>query len=338
MAIRKFAHGGDIKGFAKELRCSTEEIIDLSSNINFIKPTLSIDFNSLDISSYPNYDELYRVIANNYHIKEDQMELFNGGSSGIFSFFQFLNLRTCTIYSPAYLEYKKAAINFGYKLHMINRFDNFEESPTPHSLVVFVNPSTPDGMLYDIKKLLDKWYRLRCTVIVDESFLEFTDGKSAIEYLEEYPNLYILKSMTKFYSSAGIRLGAIISNEENIKSLKTKEPAWKISQFDSLYIQEVLRDTTFKQQAKEQNDLNREKLFTLLSSCSLFETVFPSSANFFLVKLQELTASEFQEELKPYKILIRDCSNFDFLDESFVRIAVKSLEDIKLLEKALKQL
>ena len=221
---------------------------------------------------------------------------------------------------------------------MINRFDNFEESPTPHSLVVFVNPSTPDGSYYDIEKLLKRWYSLRCTVLIDESFLEFTDDKSAIEYLEEYPNLHVLKSMTKFYSSAGIRLGAIISNEENIKKLKAKEPAWKISQFDSLYIQEVLKDTTFKQQAKEQNNLNREKLFTLLSSCSLFETVFPSSANFFLVKLQELTASEFQEELKPYKILIRDCSNFDFLDESFVRTAVKSLEDIKLLEKALKQL
>ena len=109
MAIKKFAHGGDIKGFAKELRCDLDEIIDLSSNINFIKPTLSIDFNSLDISAYPNYDELYRVIANNYHIKEVQLELFNGGSSGIFSLFQCLKLRTCTIYSSAYLEYKKAA-------------------------------------------------------------------------------------------------------------------------------------------------------------------------------------------------------------------------------------
>jgi threonine-phosphate decarboxylase len=271
--LKTFQHGGAVEVFAKELGCEISEIIDLSSNINFIKPKIKCDFSSLDISSYPTYGTLYKAIADNYKVQVEQLELFNGGSSGIFSLFQFLNCKTCTIYSPAYLEYKKAALTFGYKLHLINRFENLDEAPTPNSLIIFVNPSTPDGAYYDIKPLVKKWHKLNCTVLIDESFLDFTDEKSAIKYLDSYPNLYILKSMTKFYSSAGIRIGAIISNSQNIKKLKEKEPAWKISQFDSHYIQEALKDHEFKGYAKKHNDTNRALLQNILQDCSLFEKV-----------------------------------------------------------------
>lgn len=58
--------------------------------------------------------------------KASQIELFNGGSSAIFTLFSHLNLKTCTIYSPAYLEYKKASLNFGYELNTINRFERYK--------------------------------------------------------------------------------------------------------------------------------------------------------------------------------------------------------------------
>ena len=64
--------------------------------------------------------------------------------------------------------------------------------------------------------------------------------------------------------------------------------------------------------------------------------MYNTTANYFLVKLNRLKATELQELLKPYKIMVRDCSNFDFLDESYVRIAVKSKQTIKQLQKALK--
>ncbi len=85
-------------------------------------------------------------------------------------------------------------------------------------MVVFVNPSTPDGKYYDIKNLMQKWIKKRCTVLIDESFLEFTKNKSDLKYLKEYKNLYILKSMTKFYSCAGVRVATLISTKENIKN------------------------------------------------------------------------------------------------------------------------
>jgi threonine-phosphate decarboxylase len=341
MSLKEFEHGGQVELFAKQLDCSVDDIIELSSNINFIKPKINIDFNTLDISAYPTYDKLYDAISQNYNIKPSQLELFNGGSNAIFTLFRFLDLKKCTIYSPAYLEYKKASKTFGYSLNHINRFEDILEQSKDiedGSLVVFVNPSTPDGMLYDIDELMNIWIEKNCTVFIDESFLDFTDATSCSSYIEKYDRLYILKSMTKFYSSAGIRVGCIVSTSNNIKNLRQNEPAWKISQFDSTYLQAALSDDSFKAIAKEQNNINRDKLKYILDSSSLFEYVSNSKANYFLVKLKKLKAKQFQELLKPYKIMVRDCSNFDCLDDSYVRIAVKDNGSIIILNKAIKEL
>ena len=336
--MKTFEHGGQIEKFAFDLGCSVSEIIDLSSNINFVKPQINIDFNTLDISSYPTYDKLYEQIALNYGVEPSQIELFNGGSSAIFSLFKHLNLESCNIYSPAYLEYKKASLNFGYKLNLINRFENIDVEVKKNSLVIFVNPSTPDGKYYDLEELMQKWIENSCTILIDESFLDFCDKPSAIKYLETYDKLYILKSMTKFYSSAGIRVGTIVSTQQNIEKLKEFEPMWKLSQFDSNYLQAALDDKLFKNLSKELNVKNKVELENILKESDLIEEIFESSANYLLVKLSILNAKEFQELLKPYKIMLRDCSNFDYLNERFVRIAVKSSSANEIFKKALKEI
>ena len=336
--MKTFEHGGQIEKFAFDLGCSVSEIIDLSSNINFIKPQINIDFNTLDISSYPTYDKLYEKISSNYGVKSSQIELFNGGSSAIFTLFRHLALETCTIYSPAYLEYKKAALNFGYELNTINRFENINENVKENSLVIFVNPSTPDGKYYDVEELIQTWIKKSCTILIDESFLDFCDKPSSIKYLETYDKLYILKSMTKFYSSAGIRVGTIVSTKQNVEKLKRFEPMWKLSQFDSNYLQAALDDKLFKNISKAINIKNKIELENILKNSTLVEEIFESSANYLLVKLANLNAKEFQEKLKPYKIMVRDCSNFDYLDDRFVRIAVKSSSANETLKKALQEI
>jgi len=336
--MKTFEHGGQIEKFAFDLGCKVSEVIDLSSNINFIKPQINIDFNTLDISSYPTYDKLYEKIASNYGVETSQIELFNGGSSAIFTLFKHLALETCTIYSPAYLEYKKASLNFGYELNTINRFENIKEDVKENSLVIFVNPSTPDGKYYDVEELMQTWIKKSCTILIDESFLDFCDKPSAIKYLKTYDKLYILKSMTKFYSSAGIRVGTIVSTKENIEKLKEFEPMWKLSLFDSNYLQAALDDKLFKNLSKEINLKNKIELENILKNSSLVEEIFESSANYLLVKLKNLSAKEFQELLKPYKIMVRDCSNFDYLNSSHVRIAVKSSSANETLQKALKEI
>ncbi len=333
--MKKFEHGGDIESFAKKAKCKIEEIIDLSSNINFLKPKLDIDFNKLSISSYPNYEKLYKTIAKHYKVKKSNLELFNGASSAIFSLFDTLGLKECFIYSPAYLEYKKAARVFNYKINLIDRFENKNQKIKKASLIVFINPSTPDGKYYNLEELLKLWIKKECTILVDESFLEFTNKKSITKYINEYDKLYILKSMTKFYSCAGVRVGTIISSKNNIKKLREKEPLWKLSTYDMNYILEVLKDKKFVNKTIEKNNKNKAYLQELLSSYSFIEKVYKSDANFLLVKLKNINSKTLQNHLKKYKIMIRDCSNFDFLDSSFVRVAVKNKASIKALKYAL---
>ncbi len=333
--MNQYSHGGQVETFADQLGCKVEEIIDLSSNINFIKPTINVDFNELDISSYPIYEKLYKSISTNYKIKPNQLELYNGGSSAIFTLFRHLNLKHCTIYSPAYLEYKKAATIFKYKISHINRLNILDQIVDENSFVIFVNPSTPDGQLYSLDELMQYWISQNCTILIDESFLDFTNGESMIKYINEYDKLYILKSMTKFYSSAGIRVGSLVSNEKNIEKLKQNEPMWKLSTFDSHYLQEALKDKTFKNISKSINAKNSVFLENILKESNLFSEVLNSNANYILTKLKDKTAQQLQEHLKAYKILIRDCSNFDFLDNSYVRFAVKSEKQLKILQQAL---
>jgi len=330
-----FKHGGDVNGFAKDLKCDISEVIDLSSNINFITPDKNIDFNKINISSYPTYNELYQNIANLYKINNSELELFNGASSAIFSLFRFFDTRLCYLYSPAYLEYKKAAVTFDYQLELVNRFVELDKDIEENSLVVFVNPSTPDGSFYDIDALLSKWMEKNCTILIDESFIEFTSQKSSIEYIKKYDKLFILKSLTKFYSCAGVRIGSVISSAKNIEKIKRYEPMWKISEFDMNYINEVIKDKKFPKISKAVNITNKEYLVKIFKEFKYTNHIFDSSANFVLVQLKNIKAQEFQELLKPYKIMIRDCSNFDFLDDEFVRIAVKSTKNLEKLKKAL---
>ncbi len=324
---REFAHGGDTEAFKKEY--NLKRVIDLSSNINFLKPKIEVDFNSLEISSYPNYDKLYRQISKHFSVKKSQIELYNGGSSAIFRLFEVLKPKHCTIYSPAYLEYKRVAKSLHVRVELLNRFENLYKELKRGTFVVFVNPSTPDGRCYDLHRLFEIWKRADATVLIDESFLEFCDKKSAVEELRRYEKLYILKSMTKFYSSAGVRVGVLISNKKNIKNLRRMEPLWKLSSFDVAYLGEVLRDEEFAEKTKKKIRKNRKFLEKTLKKTGRFEKIYKSEANFLLAKLKNSTAKEFQKEIAKNGIMVRDCSNFDFLDERFVRIAVKSKRDIR---------
>ncbi len=333
--MKTYEQEKDIQSFAKSISCKVEEVIDLSSNINFIKPDINYDFNSLEISSYPKYDKLYKAMANHYNIHEKELELYNGRSSVIFTLFRHLNLTHCTIYSPSYLEYKKACSIYKYNYTLINRLEKLDVSIEKNSFVIFLNPSSPDGTLYDLEKLLEYWQKQNATVLIDESFLDFSEGESATKYIQKYENLYILKSMVKFYGIAGIRVGAIVSNRLNIQELRKFESLWKLSYFDSMYLQEVLKDKKFIKVAKAINVKNKIYLEKILQGSSLVEYVFHSSTNFILVKLKNYTAKKLQEDLKKYKIMIKDCSNFDFLDESFIQISVKSQSDLTALKEAL---
>ena len=334
--LSKMSHGGDIYLAAKLAKCSPADIIDFSSNINPTRPHIDLNIQYDDFVAYADssYSQLKDTLAEKYALWREQIGLFNGASSAIFALFEQLDFSEVTLYAPIYGEYKKAAEKLNKKINLINRFAQTWEKPMANSLVIFVNPSTPDGSYYDLDKLLQEWAQLNCTVIIDESFIEFSDKASFRQKIKENKKLFIIQSFTKFYACAGLRVGAVFSHEENIKRLHT--PIWHLSSIDVKLLSRLLGDNGHKKRSLDNLNALTLRLEKILNASKLFDEVFASSANYVLVKTPQ--ALSLQEQLLGHKILVRNCLNFDFLGKDYLRFAVKDELALDALQKALNAL
>ncbi len=313
-------HGANIYKYAKKLECKSNKIIDFSSNINFYNPKTNIKLTNSLLVKYPNtnYPKLKKAISKNYDIKTSQIALFNGATTAIVELIKSLKQKRVYLYAPLYGEYEKAAKN--KKIIKINRFKNIYKKPKQNSIVIFVNPSTPDGKYYNLDKLFGMWKKKNCTIICDESFLEFESLKSLRDQIKTYKKLYILQSFSKFYGCAGVRIGAVFSDKTNIKKLKT--PLWNISAFDALFLKLRLKDKHFKKLSKQLHKKQKQQLYKILKKSNLFDKIYKSDTNFMLTKSKK--AKKIFNHLLKHKILTRDCASFDFLSSHYLRFGVKN--------------
>ncbi len=327
-------HGANIYKYAKELACEPEEIIDFSSNINLYQPDIEYKPDSKIVARYPDssYSDFRAFLADKYRLQKNQIALFNGATSAIHSLFASLKRKNVFLYAPLYGEYEKAALENKKNIYKINRIEDETQAPLEESIVVFVNPSTPEGTYYDnIKELLEKWIELECTIIIDESFLEFEVLVSMREEINNYKRLYIVQSFSKFYSCAGVRVGAIFSHKKNIKKLKT--PLWQLSSLDVAFLQERLADEAFIQKSRELHKEQKEELHSILTASELFDEIVASDANFILTYSSR--GEEIFEKLLAEKILVRKCASFEYLSNNWLRVAVKDKKAHENLKKIL---
>jgi len=331
-------HGGNIHAFAQQWQCETTDITDFSANINPYQAVSLPLCSTVDYHAYadPDYTLLKQALYQRYPLLVGQdIEPFNGASAAIFALLRFLNPSHASLYAPLYLEYPRLLTQQACPITWVNRLDslNTVHTEVPRgSVVIFVNPSTPDGQYYPLESLLEAWAARDCTVIIDESFLDFSGLPSAMAYLATYPKLYIIKSLTKFYGCAGVRVGFIAGQDLN--DLRTHEPAWKLSSFDMYYIQQALKNQLFIQQTQQETKDYRQQLHTILANTGLFKTLYPSHCNFLLTQLAQISIEQLEQQLHAHKILVRSCHNFHFLDSSFVRFAVKSPQALATLQQA----
>jgi threonine-phosphate decarboxylase len=327
-------HGGNIYRFAKQLGCLPEQVLDFSANIN---PKQAVDLSCLQdiaLTPYadPDYSLLKKAIHQRYPIPDGvDIELFNGASAAIFALLRRLQPKDLVLYTPLYGEYAHIAGELDCIVYNINRFNGVMADIPEHSTVIFVNPSTPDGQLYGLQDLLTKWQAANCTIIIDESFLDFCEADSVAEHIAYYDKLYVIKSLSKFYGCAGIRIGFVWAATAVIKELQRFEPAWKLSSLDMAYMQRALANTAFIEQTRKQTAQLRALLHQALQDPGLFDKIYPGQANFLLARLANLDGYQLQEQLEPSRILIRVCDNFEGLDQSHVRFAVKDEQAIARL-------
>ncbi|ADN08137.1 aminotransferase class I/II-fold pyridoxal phosphate-dependent enzyme [Sulfurimonas autotrophica] len=325
-------HGANIYKYAEQLGCNSDEIIDFSSNINLYRPQTALHVNNAALTKYADssYKELKTVIAKKYALKKSQIALYNGATAAIYALLDSLKQKKVTLYAPLYGEYEKAALQSKKDIYKINRIENIDNEVSKNSIIIFVNPSTPEGSFYELEALFTQWKKKKCTIILDESFLEFEKHPSFRNMIEKYKKLYIIQSFSKFYSCAGLRIGAVFSNKKNIKKLKA--PLWNISSLDVEFLQERLGDEAFVEKSLELHTIQKQELLNILKNSGLFEQIVHSDANFILA--QSSKAQEIFTHLLEYKILVRTCQSFDYLDENWLRFALKDTDSHKQLQEA----
>lgn len=208
--------------------------------------------------------------------------------------------------------------------------------------VVIINPNNPDGGYHsanDLQSVLEKLRGVE-TVIVDESFSHFVGRniKSVAPLIKKYPNLVVIKSLSKDFGIAGLRLGYGIMSESRVSTLLERGYLWNVSGFGEYFLDLLNRKDFLRgyEQARLKAIEERDEFFAELSNIRGI-TVYPSKANAFLVELLEGTkASDLMVRLLVrYGIYVRDCYDKVGLKGEFIRVASRRREENKKLIQAL---
>jgi threonine-phosphate decarboxylase len=357
---RFMSHGGDVWGFARKYRVPLEKVLDFSGPINFLGPSPkaveAVKKYARLIRFYPdpNPVELRKEIAKyvGHGVDEANIILGNGSIELIYIITEALPCGfKAVIPVPSFTEYEKAALRVGGEPIFVKLPDDFDldvesvkKAVTKDTRIVSIcNPHSPSGTLYSRNNILDlvEFCRKKNIIVsIDENYIEFSEKEqdtTLAGYVKKYENLFVIRSVTKFYGMPGIRFGYGIATEGLIDTLQTVRQPWSINSLAGYVTLAAFKDIEFIKNAKLTIAKERAKFAEMLCEISGLH-VFPSVTNFLLVKilLKKVTATILRDELAKEGLLIRDCSTFVGLDNSYFRVTVRASRENKRLIKNLK--
>jgi len=344
-------HGGDIWSVARERDLQRGEVLDFSSNVNPLGPSLkaleAIKTSSWQIPLYPDSDStsLKEAVAQYIGgITAENVIVGNGSSELIYIFAEsFVDGGTeILIPTPTFGEYEKAAKKMGGKINFLSPAPDFElrskdllNKVSSKTRIVFLcNPNNPTSTLIsseDILEIAEETLQRDILVFIDEDFMEFVYGKrrfSLADKVRTYGNILVLRSFTKAFGLTGLRVGYGVACRDIIEVLSKVKIPWNVNCLGQAAAAAALRDLEYLKRTEKL--IEEEKVFLLneLSRVGGFR-VFPANANFIFVDIRRsgLTASRLKEKMLEHGILIRDCSSFTGLDGYYIRIAIRTRQE-----------
>jgi threonine-phosphate decarboxylase len=358
---RRFvSHGGDVWGFSRKYGIPLKHLIDFSAPINFLgaspKAVETIKKFADIVKFYPDPNplELKREICEYVgRVDPDNIILGNGSTELIYMIPEFFSPNFKAIIPvPSFTEYEKATLRVHGEPIFVKLPEDFslnlesiKKVVTSDTRIVFVcNPHSPSGTLYDkqtILELADFCHKNKIVACIDENYIEFSESGencTVAPYVNKYDNLFVIRSLTKFYAMPGIRIGYAIADQDFIGALQDVRQPWSVNSLAVLAARAALKDTEFIEKTKSSIAREKAQLARMLKEISVLQ-VFPSETNFLLVKIlyKKTTSTALRESLAKEGILIRDCSTFVGLDDSYFRVTVRSSEENLKLVKALKE-
>ncbi len=202
-------------------------------------------------------------------------------------------------------------------------------------LLFVCSPNNPSGNLLDMEKIKFLLSTFHGLIIVDEAYIDFTDYSGFLPLLGEYNNLVVLQTLSKAWGLAGIRLGMCFAHPEVIHILNKIKPPYNINTMTQSVAMENLLEEGRKNAWVVEIKKQRELLKLNLLKTSVVQKVYPSDANFLLVKVAN--APKIYQELVHRGIIVRDRSSV-VLCENGLRITVGTANENSKLLEALHQL
>jgi histidinol-phosphate aminotransferase len=294
--------------------------------------------------------EIKKKIADLERIKTEEVFIGNGSDEAVDLLFRIFcepKRDNALICPPTYGMYevlaeindvkvKKANLTADFQLNISEIERQIGENT---KIVFFCSPNNPTGNSLNRMEILNFAENFKGIVVIDEAYIHFSGEKSLVREIRNFPNLVVLQTFSKAWGLAGLRVGLAFANEEIIRFFNKVKPPYNVSAIAQKAVLKALKNYEKVAETVEKIILEREKLAKKLAQFSFVKKVYPSDANFILVKT--IDASSIYQFLLGDGIVVRN-RDFDELCEGCLRITVgtadensKLLESLKKYEKSI---
>jgi threonine-phosphate decarboxylase len=296
----------------------------------------------------PECKELKKGLSRYLRVGQECISVGNGAMEIIYWFTQAFAKSRVVVPAPTFCEYELASRKAGAEVTFVPmrnfdlEADEIIEKAKGVDAIFICNPNNPTGRLAtrQIRKIIE-YVDSTTKILLDECFVELVDEPSAnsiIGKIEEFGNLVIVRSLTKSFGLAGLRVGYSICSASLAEELAANRIPWNVNGLAQAAGIAALSDRKHLEKARAVVKKERKFLYDAVRRLKSFSPL-ESDANYFLIELKgRRNSTQFRDELlKKTGVLVRDCSTFTGMGSQHIRVAVKSHKENLRLLKALEE-
>ena len=341
---------------AADFGLKKEDIIKLGSNENPWGPSPkaveAIKNEIKSINRYPESQlhELVSEIAEYSNVKDSQVIIGGDGADEIIDVLAKTFIEPgdeFIVPLPSYMYYEYLLKQYGarpvYAKWDLDKneldVESIFDSVTDKTKMMFLcSPNNPTGTLIDKDVLRDIASKNpEVLIVIDEAYFEYSEVTNR-ELIDEFDNIFIIRTMSKVLGLAGMRVGYGLACEEIIEYMHRIKPVFSLTRLSFVAALNTFRDKRYIEDSIKRGIESRQYLYDEVSKIDGLY-VFPSKSNFMLIRVKDtgFTASELALELMKKGIIVRDCTSFKGLDEYWIRISICTLEEDEKFINILKE-
>lgn len=339
------AHGGRVYEAARRLRVAPEDVIDFSANINPLGPPPSVlavleaSLAPVNLRSYPDSQAFISALSEKHGVASDEIVVGPGSAALIFAALRAILPATALVMEPGFAEYFRACASVKAEVLRLRLTEKNGFEPDfaalankieagQCGLLILNSPHNPTGRLYareDLLALVELAEANDVAVLLDEAFIDYSPQASLLPAAAVKSRFVVLRSLTKFYAIPALRVGYAVCASGMAAAIREQLDAWPVSTVALEAGRAALSEEEHASESRRLNAQAREEFAASLREIGV--SVFPSDANFLLVRLSRGSGAELARWLESSRILIRRCDSFSGLGDAYIRLAVRSRED-----------